>query len=317
METETMNTQASRWVDLAWGERTGFFFFSFGVGGHFNEKGRYSFEHWVERNGCWPDDRDRFLDEAISKSGDCDIYVAPHLRSNASRKKGNALANDLLYADVDNLTADLKGFERPLIGPGGFLVRSGEGIHVYVRVAELLEPPELERWNRRLAAHLHADAGWAENKVLRLPGTWNHKSRARGGRSTPVVFVEFEPRARDCTLTELDELLPDPTANPNQSESTPLVARAGLLPWRIVERLCEKPGEDRSAQLHAFVGLCLRAGLSETETAAIILGHEPTRAKYGDRAAVEIARSIEKHIVSEATRTRKPDVVSTRARRPW
>jgi hypothetical protein len=319
MDAERAIAEAHRWSDAVWGERPGFFFFAFGVGGHFTASDKYAFEHWVERYGSWPNDRDRFVGEAIDKAGECDVYVAPYLRLNMSRKKGSALPSDLLYADVDELTADLAGFERLLIGPGGLLVDSGQGRHAYLRLPVTLEPTELERWNRRLAAHLHADAGWAENKVLRLPGTWNHKSRARGGRSTAVAFVEFERRSRDCTLAELDDLLPDPAAVSSSPEPLRLNLRAGLLPPRVVERLREKPGNDRSAQLHAFVGLCLRSGLSEAETVAIMLGHEPTRAKYGDRAAAEITRSISKHVDEDvpALDGRLAETVSARARRAW
>ena len=53
-----------------------------------------------------------------------------------------------------------------------------------------LEPPErLEGWNRRLAALLEADSGWSQTKLLRLPGTYNHKPRAAGGRSILVRWL--------------------------------------------------------------------------------------------------------------------------------
>ena len=95
--------QAARWVDAVWGERRGHCHFAFGVSGHFNSNGKYEFDHWQERHGRWPDDRDRFLDEAIEKSAECDVYVAPYLRSNTSRKKGSALPSDILYGDLDDV----------------------------------------------------------------------------------------------------------------------------------------------------------------------------------------------------------------------
>ena len=79
--------QARRWVDAAWGDRAGYFAFGFGVGGHFNAQGKYEFEHWHDRYGRWPDDRDRFLAEALERARRDDVYVAPYLRSRPSRKK--------------------------------------------------------------------------------------------------------------------------------------------------------------------------------------------------------------------------------------
>ena len=58
---EQAREQARRWTDRIWGDRTGFFHFAFGVGGHFTATGKYGHEHWHERAGRWPGDRDRFL----------------------------------------------------------------------------------------------------------------------------------------------------------------------------------------------------------------------------------------------------------------
>jgi hypothetical protein len=63
--------------------------------------------------------------------------ASPVLASSASpspsRKKGSALASDLVYADVDELGDHLRGFERLLIGPGGLLVNSCDPIAVLER----------------------------------------------------------------------------------------------------------------------------------------------------------------------------------------
>ena len=291
MAALTPEEQAARWVDAVWEERRGFFYFAFGHGGFFNAAGKYEFRRWDERPGEWPRDRDRFLEEALARSVGVDVYVAPYLRSIPSRKKGTALASSLIYADVDELDEGARGFERLLLGPGGLLVSSGAGLHAYVRLSDDLAPDELELWNRRLAAALHADAGWAENKVLRLPGTLNHKERAHGRASRPVTLLEFQAAPRDWTLAELDELLPS-LANGNGSEPVRLER---VLPARVAERVREKPGPDRSGQLFSFVGLCLEEGLSEGETIAAGLEHEPSRKKYGERLRGEIDRAIAKH----------------------
>ena len=86
--------------------------------------GKYEHERWQERSGRWPDDRDRFLAEALERAEHDDVYVAPYLRSNASRRKGSALPSSWLYGDVDE-AADGQ-LRTPagvlLLGPGGLLV---------------------------------------------------------------------------------------------------------------------------------------------------------------------------------------------------
>jgi hypothetical protein len=190
---------AQSWVDAVWGTREGYFSWALGVSGHFNGSGKYEFDKWLQRDGGrWPDDRDRFLDEAIEKSAESDVYVAPYLRSSPSRKRGTALPSFRLYGDLDYVPAGQLATSAGVLvlGPGGLLVSSGRVRHVYPLLPEELEPCELERLNQHLAYALGADAGWSETKVLRLPGTWNHKGRARGTRSWPVELLDFRPAVK-------------------------------------------------------------------------------------------------------------------------
>jgi hypothetical protein len=286
--------QASEWMERAWGDRSGFFVSAYGVGGHYDEYGKYTHKRWHERPGRWPDDYERLLDEVIGRAETDDVYVAPYLRSVPSRKKGSALPSDLLYADLDVVDASLNGFEALLVGPGGLVVNSGQGLHVYLGLPDALEPAELERLNRQLAHRLGADAGWSENKVLRLPGTWNHKGRARGGESLPVQIVNGRRADRDWTPDVLVQLLgPAPEVDSPAARVAPEMPES--VPAHLRARLQEAPAGDRSKQTYGFVGACLEAGLSDAATLALALEHEPTRAKYGDRAAAEIERAIAKH----------------------
>ncbi len=140
--------------------------------------------------------------------------------------------------------------------------------------------------------------------MLRLPGTWNHKGRARGGESLPVLIVEGKRAERDWTPDELDELLGPPPENyPHADSSAPVMPGSELahlldrLPAGLLGRLRETPAGDRSGQSYAFVGACLKTGLSDAETLALALEHKPTQSKYGDRAAAEIERAIAKQKV--------------------
>jgi len=79
----------------------------------------------------------------------------------------------------------------PSLGPGSWTVASGSGgRHVYVALADCLPAVEVERLNRRLAVALDADAKWSGESLLRVPGTRNHKGRARGGSAVWVRQCE-------------------------------------------------------------------------------------------------------------------------------
>ncbi len=102
---------------------------------------------------------------ALAGPAHADVYAGVLLRARPSRRAGTALPGRVAWADVD----------------GGWTAE---------RALDQPEPPaRLEAWNRRLAVLLGADAGWSETKLLRLPGTLNHKPAASGGRPAPVEWL--------------------------------------------------------------------------------------------------------------------------------
>ena len=286
--------QAERWVDALWGERPGHSLFAFGIGGHLNANEHYEFEHWHDRHGRWPDDRDRFLDEAIERASVDDVFVAPLLRSKPNRKRGSALPSAWLYADVDRPQPAILS---PLLAGGGLLVHSGSGgFHVYLHLEEELEPAKLERLNRHLAHALQADSGWSETKLLRLPGTLNHKGRARGGESAPVRFSEIALPDGCWSVSELrDRLGPEPDYLADGEQNARVRPRMPEnVPGHLRDRLDEESDEHPGRQSYGFVGACVDAGLADEEVIALALLHRPTREKFGPRAEREAGRALGK-----------------------
>ena len=70
------------------------------------------------------------------------------------------------------------------------------------------------------------------------------------------------------------------------------------VPAHLLARLDEEPDDVRSRSW-GFVGACLRAGLSDSETLALTLEHKPTKAKYiegrNDRRLERISAAIKWH----------------------
>ena len=180
---------AAIWTARLWGDRGGWACLYLGHGGHYPKgSSGYTFTRFKERWFRWPDERGRLLQVALTSGPEADVYVGCLLRATRSRKAGNALPGLVAWADVDGpWTPQRQAALDRLSGFPVWQVASGnQGRHIYVRLGvELESAARIEMWNRRIGALLDADAGWSETKVLRLPGTFNHKE-SRIGRRLPV-----------------------------------------------------------------------------------------------------------------------------------
>jgi hypothetical protein len=181
---------AALWMARLWGDRDGHACVCLGVDGYLGQGGRYQFRRFTQCFHGWPAGRHRLLAQAMAAADQADVYVGVLLRRGPSRRAGTAQPGRVAWADVDGAWTTQRA--RALGRLGGWpswQVQSGSGRHLYLPL-ENLEPPErLEGWNRRLAALLAADSGWSQSKLLRLPGTYNHKPRAAGGRSRLVRWL--------------------------------------------------------------------------------------------------------------------------------
>jgi hypothetical protein len=181
---------AAVWMARMWGDREGYASVHLGHGGHYPNSGSYEFARFESRWFRWPGELADALQLVVGACEQADVFAGVLLRSGPSRKAGNALPGRVAWADVDgDWTPEREQAIGQLRGRGVpvWQVESGSGgRHIYAQRPEPLEPSQLEADNRRLAAFLAADSGWSETKVLRPPGTFNHKPRPHGDDSVPV-----------------------------------------------------------------------------------------------------------------------------------
>ncbi len=187
-------TQAAWWCARMWGRRTGRAVVGFGHGGHYPHRGlAYKFKRFEQRDFRWPADCQRLLDEALSAATRVDVYVSVLLHNTGTRGRetATAAAGPVAWADVDGDWTPQRQAALKALEVDAWQVESGTrgGRHVYIPLGEAIDPARLEQVNRRLARALDADAGWSRTKVLRLPGSLNHKPRAAGGESVPVRWL--------------------------------------------------------------------------------------------------------------------------------
>jgi DNA-binding transcriptional ArsR family regulator len=202
------------------------------------------------------------------------------------------------------------------LSQGSFLVQSGRGLHVYIRLDGFYSSEVIEDLNERLAAYLAADSKWYECALLRFPGTFNHKGRAAGGESLPVVFQDVTgsdvPPWSPSALREILGPLPggpgarqpsqrvSSSTGRKETTSVPLERLPDNLPTEIRKLLRfnttngQLGDQSRSGQLHRLVGACMSRGYSDQRICVIAMFHEPAMEKWPRerRRRKEIQRCI-------------------------
>ncbi len=197
VEGEDELSHAAWWCGRLWGRREGRAVVGFGHDGQYGDSLSYRFgkdgRGWEQRNYAWPGDCERLLDDALGAAADVDVYVSVllHQAGASGRERATALGGSVAWADVDGDWTPERQVALDTLEVDAWHVESGArgGRHVYVPLGEEVDPDRIEQINRRLARALDADDGWSRTKVLRLPGTLNHKPRPFGAPSAPVRWL--------------------------------------------------------------------------------------------------------------------------------
>lgn len=189
---DSCRQQAERWCTEIWGDRQGWALTALGHGPTLRGD-KYSHSSFETRPYAWPEDQNRLLSDLLPLADVCDVYVAPLLRSapNRREKDSEPLLGRHVWLDADEWDNDreevLLALEAPVIrvASGG---RPGK-MHLYVDVAELLPGRTITAMARTLSQDCRTDTFGGSNKVLRLPGTKNHKPTCKGLPACDVVIL--------------------------------------------------------------------------------------------------------------------------------
>lgn len=284
-------------LDTLFGQRHGYVVAAIGRNPYRDANGKYRHRHWEDHKYYqWPADLDRMLNELGPVIGD--TYFCPALRASMNRDKNGALPPTTCWVDLDELATDpaLLSTLQPLTAHSG----SENHQHVYIPLTREIDLVTHGRINKRLADLLGGDVKWADNSLLRLPGTWNYKPTVplNGSAPRPRVFVSVNnttPRCWDpIELMRLLGLSFDGQAQMQQQVIAPPISYEDVdfdkLHPVVKDRLAIKDTDDRSGALHALVGACRARGYSHGQTLTIARTYEPGLSKYGDRIDAEITR---------------------------
>jgi hypothetical protein len=140
----------------------------------------------------------------------------------AQRLAESALPTDMVWADLDHAAENLSPEELAeadewVARKGGAVLRSGSGEnrHVYIKLSRRLSHLEIDRLNRQICAKYQGDVSKANaSSILRLPGTFNHKTPA--GSAVRILVYP------DPTLTNDPDELAAELPPPARGEVTPI-----------------------------------------------------------------------------------------------
>lgn len=237
---------------------------------------------WKEHQFKWPAQESTILwafEQLSEKRSEQDIYVCPILRRDEGRDKWNGLSSRTVFADLDGGT-----IPDPLL-PCVELVNSGTPghYHAYVTLTEAISVERLESLNFALAKVSNGDSKWANNTVLRLPGTTNYKN-------TPSLVTVEKLASATVTPENLEAYLkpymPEYMwAYPTGAEIDALreVHIPSDINFYLQRRLNEDASGDRSSKSYHFIVACIEKRFPPNLIYSLALQHAPTVAKYGSR----------------------------------
>jgi hypothetical protein len=240
---------------------------------------------------------------------EADVYFCPNVFKEPHRKREFALPTVWLHADLDEV--DPQG---DILAPTAAWETSAGRYQCLWRVTKPLKVKHFEVLNQRLTYLTGADrGGWSVTKVLRVPGSFNHK-RGEPERVTLMweEMQDYLPKTvlnlvrdvkvvRQVAVEKLE--LPDVTADAlyhKYRRSLPARAR------QLLRARKTKVGM-RSERLWELECLLLNAGVSPEE--CLILVRETVWNKYAGqrRELVQLWTEIKKAEANQRRKTRRDD----------
>ncbi len=240
-------------------------------------------------------DSDKAMRFALRLRQAHDVYVgvAPRLGEVGTKEGVTRLL--ALWGDLDckgNHTSEsrLDQLER-LLCPPSMLVWSGGGYHPYWMLRDSIQGPEelarAEKIMQRIAEGLDGDAVYDRSRILRVPGTLNHKQED----PRPVRLVQHDPKQR-YTLDQLEEMV---ESFPKLEDSENGKTRCGKVPRDVLNT--PVPKDKRNVTLTSVAGSLRERGLDEGTITVVLLEVNRLRCvpPLGEVETQGIARSVSRY----------------------
>jgi hypothetical protein len=230
----------------------------------------------------WPRKQNEMLEYIDLVTPTHNVYFCINVLSTPRRKKSNAIAQNLIWADLD--TAPPDQLEIP---PQCVIESSPNRFQGIWRLDQKIDPALASQYAKRIA-YLHADLGVDKSghdvtQLLRVPGTYNFKYqfesdsprvelRSMVDTLLPIDLFEALPPAH-VTDEDIENIpvpygdeLPSPEMILHKKEN--VLIQLGLKP-AFARYYTEEPLQDWSSSLWALLGICFDAGMEAVEAFVI------------------------------------------------
>lgn len=218
-----------------------------------------------------------------------DVYFCPSAFSERNRRTDFALLSRYAHCDIDK--ADPAGYDpQPNIlwetSPGSL-----QGIWIW---GEMADGRIAERYSKNIVYKDGGDRnGWSITKMLRVPGTINHKP----DYNRPVVTLrnyDERPQGIPASILAIEDpvALPAPDVQPASGDEAATIMRRyrrhmGLPAGALMTARRVLRG-DRSGAVFQIVTGMMRAGAPDADIATVLVGNPYFIDKWGtDRARAE------------------------------
>ncbi len=260
----------------------------------------YCRRHW--RPAFFTDVREA-AHHAINLAEANEVYAGVAVRHGEDGTKQGVCRIPALWADLDvkdGHTRETRWVQLSgLPCPPSMVVWSGGGFHAYWSLEEPAGSPEemgrAELAMRRLAAGLGSDPVHDRSRILRVPGTFNHKT----GEPRPVTLEVFE-QGRRYPLDRLQEM----------AESLPGATGAGAGIGRVGREVLAEPIREhrRNLSLTSVAGSLRDRGLDAETIRVVLLVVNRLRCKPSlqEREVSGIADSISRYPAGRPRYRRSP-----------
>ncbi|UVK59626.1 DNA primase/helicase [Gordonia phage Survivors] len=138
----------------------------------------------------WPADKPKILDHLAEHKND-DLYFAPMVFSEPTRRSEFALTGNRLWADLDEVDPrDVDAFYHPTIA---WETSPGRYAGVWLINSDRTNVTAPGRENHKLTTYLGADpSGWDTTQLLRVPGSANNKPGKPRGTRGALLWADRE-----------------------------------------------------------------------------------------------------------------------------
>lgn len=249
----------------------------------------------------WPEQKEGLVNYCTRWHHE-DVYFTGHLTDGKGRRKANMVAGRVAFGDADECKPTSL-----LAEPTVVVHTSEDKSHVYWLVEDTTDPIELERMSHAVSvAHpkdtTGYDTGWATNKLLRVPGTYNNKYsdtvpyelhyEVSGVTWTQESFAEHYKLPEKVEAVSLDM-----ADIPSKEEAMESLNWSVQLQEILQGTYFANQGYSRYKVLHLAIHELFRSGATNEQVFAILENHtlnkwaEDGVSKAGERLWDDIVRA--------------------------